>query len=636
MRSVNIPPYALTILQWLFLALLATLAYLPGLDGSFTFDDISNIVFNPKIHATDLFSTLDALHSPFSSNRPLAMLSFALNHWRGGLDSSGYHLVNLLLHIANAVLLLRLSELLLNSVPSDGANVLYQKRQVAFWGTVLWMLNPVQVHAVTYVVQRMTVLATSFYLLALIAYVSHRQGRLTLRATVVAIALCFFLGMASKEIVATLPFALLLVEIIFFDGLSRQIVIWLGGSALAIFAVLAWLYLPNQWAGLFITLPDRNFSPWERVLTEARVLWYYLSLLSFPLPGRLLVSYENYPLSHSLLNPPTTLLAIVGLMGLGVGTWQLRRRTPFLAFSLLFFLLASSLEASFVNIEIAFLHRIYLPSLFLTIGLLAAVPLRFATRIMPLLLLLTVALAIGTQQRNESWVTEAGLWQGDLRNGDKTTRTILNLAIGLGDIGRAAEAIPLLEQTLSQTNDPGSRLRTLLLLGRSNYYTGHCDRALPFLERLHQEFGSWTEARFFEGICLLEEGRNDEASTIANEQITDRLGHYYGIVLQAQLAQRAGDHVQARTLLTEALVTLPQKQLSIRTLLRLHLANLELSEKQPQAAYQLYLQIIEDTPDNYFAWTQIYHMQMAANDREHAAKIRIFLESRGIKIEKER
>src|SRR5438045_3911055 len=86
--------YALTVL--FFLSLLTILIYSNTLSASFQYDDISNIVQNPGIRN---FSSL-----PLSGSRYVGFLSFALNYHFGGLNVSGYHLVNLLIHISNGFL----------------------------------------------------------------------------------------------------------------------------------------------------------------------------------------------------------------------------------------------------------------------------------------------------------------------------------------------------------------------------------------------------------------------------------------------------------------------------------------------------------------------------------------------------
>ncbi|CAK0776153.1 protein O-mannosyl-transferase [Gammaproteobacteria bacterium] len=626
----SLPSYGLTGVQVGVLALFAFLAYLPSLDGSFVFDDLGNIVINSEIHATNLSTALGALWSTSYPTRPLVMFSFALNHWAGGLDSFGYHLVNLLLHIINAVLLLWLIRWLTETLPISDTGALRQREQLAFWGAALWALNPVQVHAVTYVVQRMTVLATVFYLLAMMVHIQYRRGRLSWRVAVPLILLCFLLGLASKEIVVTLPFALLLIEVVFLGSLSRRTMAWLSAGALVMLLMLGWFYLASHWPDPFTTFPNRDFSPWERVLTETRVLWYYLSAFFLPLPERLSLSHEQYPLSHSPWDPPVTLLAMLGWIGLTMLAWRLRRTRPFFAFAVFFYLLASSPEASFVNLELAFIHRLYLPSLFLAAGFLTLLPPSLVVRGM-LPLILIILLTIATQQRNEVWVTEARVWQSDRNHGDKTLRNTLNLSIGLQNLEQTEEAIPLLDQILPQATGL-DRLRVLLQLGSAHYYRHRCDQALPSLETLHHEFGAWNEARFLQGLCLSQLGREEEAHIIADELAHSPMGQEQGVVLKAQLARRQGDLTQAHHLLTKALEAVTARDGATRTLLQLHLANLELAEQRPQAAYQRYLQVITDTPDNYFAWNQIYRMQMAANDLENAKKIRRFLESRGVRV----
>jgi hypothetical protein len=306
------------LLALLLLGAFATAAYLPIFGVPFLFDDLPNIVHNPAVHATGLADLGRVFDSPVSASRPTALLTFALNHLAGGLDPTGYHAVNLTLHVANGALLYAL--LLLAPAGSDA-------RRLAFLGALLWLLHPVQTQVVTYVVQRMTALATLFYLLGMIVFVLQRRGRLGTLSAVLAWIVAFVLGMASKEIVATLPFACLLLEASFFARRDHgRTLVRLAALSALLALLLGLLYLPGlpEWQARY---PNRAFSPGERLLTEPRVLWHYLSLFAWPHPSRLHLDYE-VALSRDWWNPATTLPALVGLLLLGVLGWRLRHRWP--------------------------------------------------------------------------------------------------------------------------------------------------------------------------------------------------------------------------------------------------------------------------------------------------------------------
>ncbi|MCK5543611.1 MAG: hypothetical protein KAI35_00240, partial [Desulfobulbaceae bacterium] len=136
------------------LALFIVIAYYPSLDVPFMFDDYPNIIANPAVHPETLSDLIDVFDSKVSSDRPLALLSFALNYWLHGLDEFGYHLVNILIHLLNAFLLYTIFvkfPLPYNDADQDrNKQDNYYRYNLAFYAAALWAVNPVHTQAVTY------------------------------------------------------------------------------------------------------------------------------------------------------------------------------------------------------------------------------------------------------------------------------------------------------------------------------------------------------------------------------------------------------------------------------------------------------------------------------------------------------
>ena len=166
--------------SWYFWVLAAaliitTLVYRPGLQGGFLFDDYPNIVDNKGVQPADtsLPSLVTAaLSSPSSEiKRPLASLSFAANYLVTGIDPYGMKLTNLVIHLLNGLLVFLLASALLRSVPAD------QNPHAGIIAALIasaWMLLPINLTGVLYVVQRMESLANLFVLLGLLGYVTAR------------------------------------------------------------------------------------------------------------------------------------------------------------------------------------------------------------------------------------------------------------------------------------------------------------------------------------------------------------------------------------------------------------------------------------------------------------------------------
>ncbi|HEY5789554.1 MAG TPA: tetratricopeptide repeat protein, partial [Gammaproteobacteria bacterium] len=622
LRSSAVRP-APVLLELLLLLAFAGAAYLPAFAVPFQFDDLPNIVHNPAVHAEQPADLLRVLDSPVSASRPTALLSFALNHLAGGLEPFGYHAVNLALHAANGLLLYALLWLL---APAGEPLA----RRLAFFAALLWLLHPVQTQAVTYVVQRMTALATLFYLLGLLVFVLQQRGRLATLPAALLWCAALLLGLGSKEIVATLPLACLLLAACGLPaGRARAVPGRLVAGALLLCAGLALLYLPGlpEWQARY---PNRDFSPLERLLTEPRVLWHYLSLLAWPPPERLLLDLAVTP-SRGLLQPATTLPALLGVALLAAGGWWLRRRRPLTAFALLFFLLASALEASFVNLELAFVHRLYLPSLFLAAGLLALLPRGGWARANLPLLALAAALACATVLRNHEWRDAGRFWALELERGASPFRALMNHGAALIEFGRAPEAARLLQQSLPLVDGEERALLEFQLASAYFAYAAYAP-ARSRLEALRDEVGDQPQLLFLLGLTLLKQGALAEA-----EAVTARLAGLPGAAPQAWLLAAlghaaGGDPELAVAGLEQLRSARPPLDPALAEMVTMQLADVLLTAGRPEQARQVYREAASRRPDNHFAWRQLYRLARDAGDAAEASVIRARLEQLGVAL----
>ena len=207
-----------------FLALVVILLYVETLTGPFIFDDKPNILENSHIRLTKLTVT-DLARAAFKSpipRRPLANISFALNYYFHGYNPVAYHLVNILIHILNGIVLFLLAKTTLRTPSLRSDYETY--RWIPFFTALLWLVHPLQTQSVAYIVQRMNSLATLFYLLSILLYAKSRLESKD-RPRKLLLAGCILSGLfalASKEISATLPFFLLLYEWYFVQDLSRR------------------------------------------------------------------------------------------------------------------------------------------------------------------------------------------------------------------------------------------------------------------------------------------------------------------------------------------------------------------------------------------------------------------------------
>lgn len=353
----------------LSLGLLAFALFLSGAGGFFVFDSRPHLAGNTYLPAAwhdphslvlGIFSFSDSLFQ-----RPLSMFSFALETALiGEVSPAQLKLTNILIHLGNGLLVYAVVMGVgrqLNPVPAA------QGGWLALMATAIWVLNPLHVSSVLYAVQRMTLLSATFTLLGMWAYLHWRPrlGEPGAAATlVVALALCTLLATLAKESgLLLLPIVLLLEWLRPFRNRTDR---RLGHGALALLVagtiagLLAPLLAPEFFARWY---QGREFDVWERLLTQARVLWHYVLWFGLPLPSWLGMYHDDIALSRGLLSPWTTLAALAGWLAvLGVAL-ALNRRAPAVAFALLLFPLGHSMESTLVPLEMVFEHRNYLPSI---------------------------------------------------------------------------------------------------------------------------------------------------------------------------------------------------------------------------------------------------------------------------------
>lgn len=461
------------------LVIVTCLAYANSLDGEFIFDD--SIFYNSpyvRLDTLSLEKLADVVTKMKPENRPVANLTLALNYFVHGFVVRGYHLVNLAIHLAAGLVLYLFVKTTL-SLPALRSRYGAAAGGLAFAAALLWMVHPLQTQAVSYVVQRMTSLAALLYIGSLLLYAWGRTAAgFNRRFLCLAGALLTgLLALGSKEIAVTLPVFILLYEWFFFRDLRLD---WLAGNkryaAAAALAVLliALYYLGREPLDRITAGYDlRPFTMGERVLTEFRVLVFYVSLLLLPHPGRLSLEHD-FPVSTSLLEPWTTLpaiLAVAAAFALAVFT---ARRNRLAAFCILWFLGNHLVEGSVFPLELVFEHRNYLPSMMLILLAVTAAHRAVASPALRIgALCLTAALfSFWTWQRNFVWQDRITFWSDCMRKAPKAARPHNNLAVALRKKGLLDEAIFHYRETIRL--DPGfveayyNLGNTMMLAGRKN------------------------------------------------------------------------------------------------------------------------------------------------------------------------
>ncbi|MBB4129108.1 hypothetical protein GGR77_004448 [Xanthomonas translucens] len=349
------------------MTMLVLAAYWPGLTGPFLFDDYPNIVDNTKIHlaALDFESLKNSAmgYEPGSVGRPLATLSFALNWYFSGENPWGYKLTGLAIHVVNAWLVFGL--LLTMTRRATAPSV---RRGVGYCLVValLWAVHPLQVSTVLYVVQRMESLSLTFVLLALIVYLHGRQkqveggsgwGWLCFSG---ALALVGLLSKESAVLFGAYAFSLEISLFRFAANRQRDsrllIALYTVAGLVASAIFFGWLLPRALQPGAF---QGRDFTLYERLLTQGRVLVLYLQQIVLPLPKSLLFYYDSYPKSVDLFSPSTTVFSWIFIGALLCVGWLARRAMPLLSLGILWFFAGHLLTSNAIDLELVFEHRNY-------------------------------------------------------------------------------------------------------------------------------------------------------------------------------------------------------------------------------------------------------------------------------------
>ncbi|MDB5978066.1 MAG: hypothetical protein JWR07_4826 [Nevskia sp.] len=350
--------------------------YLPGLSGTFLFDDFNNLDKLGAYGGVHDFSSLVFYLSSGSADptgRPLSLLSFLIDARNWPADPEPFKRSNVLLHLLNGLLLdLALLKL--------GLRVKLQRihaERAALLGAALWTLHPLLVSTTLYVVQREAMLPTCLVLIGILLWLSGRERffegrRFGLLHLVLAAWVCTAAALLCKANGILLPLLLLVTEWTLLDSEGepggyaaqatrfRMLRRWLLVLPSGLLAIWLLARLPNIFSG------ETYSRPWtigQRLITEPRVLCDYLNLLWIPRASGASLFHDGYRASTDLLHPWTTLPALGVIAFLAAFGLRSRRKHSVLCFAILFYLAGQLLESTVIPLELYFEHRNYLPTL---------------------------------------------------------------------------------------------------------------------------------------------------------------------------------------------------------------------------------------------------------------------------------
>lgn len=475
------------------LALLASLVftallYRPGLSGDYLFDDFPNIVDNADVHVASLHWRdweRAALASPSHDlPRPLAMLSFAASYRLAGLDPWAMKAVNLGIHLLNGALLWLVLRGLLRLWNARRPQPLADEALawIASGVAAAWLVCPINLSPVLYVVQRMESLAQTFVLCGLALYLEGRRRMLRdgsgIAVAAAGLLLGAGLGALCKESAVLLPLYAVLVEwaLLRFDSaapggrraLWTMYVALLFVPAAIVLAVLLQRFLP---AAAFSARP---FTLAQRLLTECRVLVDYVRWTLLPTPRSLGFYHDDIAVSQGWLLPPATLVCAVLIAAALAAAVLLRRRMPLLALGIAWYFAAHLLTATIVPLELVFEHRNYFASIGLLLAaasLLMEIPPRLVLLRWSLPLLAIAAYGAETGMRAREWSDPIRFAESEAAEHPQSPRAVYELgrtlAIASGyrtDSGLIRPAMQAFERAARLPNSGAAASAGLILM----------------------------------------------------------------------------------------------------------------------------------------------------------------------------
>jgi len=602
--------------------------YSETLHYPFHFDDETHIVHNPNIKITEFsLDQIVKVVTGISKQRPIAMISFGLNYFFGGFNTFGYHIINIIIHLINGMFLYLFTRNTLNFITPKNATYLFCDESrfnlISFFSVLIWLSHPLHTSSVTLIVQRMNSMAAMFFLLSILLYIKarkiminqpkHKAAKLYLWGTL----LSGLFALGCKEISITLPFFIFLYEYYFFQDLNPE---WLKKYVLKIltlfvlFFLIFMLYLDYNPLKLIIDeYKLRDFTMSQRVLTEMRVIIFYLGLIFYPTPSRLNLDYD-FQLSLSFINPFTTILSLASVIFLLLTALSMAKKEKLLSFAILWFLGNLAIESSIIPLEIIYEHRTYIPSL-----LLPAIFVAFSYRFLKLrkfttslLVILSAFLCFWCIDKNNLFNDPVTLWRDIVNKSPAKYRPHTNLGRSLAETDKTKEAI--IEYSKALKINPDSAV-THYDIGVLYYDTGKIYKAITHYKQSIEINPNFAEAHNNLGVCYIdlksfEKGMHHYlAATILDPDHPDARGNFN----KANEGLKDIDRKIAKTILE-----LKNKPKDLYLLKRL--ASLYYVKGEFGKALENYMNIFSVTPDDSSICYNIACLYALKNNKKESVK----------------
>src|SRR3989339_347220 len=501
------------------LIFLGLVIYSNTLRSEFQLDDIEFIVNNEHIRS---FDEIAAYSRTIAPTRFISFLSFALNYHFGKLNVLGYHVFNLGIHLISALLVWWLVVLVYSTPWLKTMKANDDGQYIGFFAALLFVSHPVQTQAVTYITQRFASMAAMFYLASVCFYLKSRlsvsRNKFDVRYAVAALVAAIF-GLFTKEIVITLPLAILLIERLLLASKREQ-----GNSpGISIFKLLLFCFIFIGFISPFLfSFNISNIFLGQKMsgshdgdiitlgkylITQLKVWAIYLRLVFFPINQN--IDYD-LALSSNVFEP-AVMFSYFMLMTVMFFAYRIRRVYPVFAFAVFWIIITLSCEL-IPRSHVIFEHKLYLPSvgIFIAIAFWLSRSIKDREKLMAVTTVIVAVLSVTTYARNNVWRTEISLWEDACSKSPNKYRPNLNLGkayLANNELNKALmyieKAIEIVPSSYAYTN------RGIIFSKRQKF-----DEALKDFQMALDIDGSFPQAYityFHRGNIFMATGKYDEA-----------------------------------------------------------------------------------------------------------------------------
>jgi len=480
----------------------------------------------PRFFTPFYWNGLDPYSSIQVQYRPVRTTTFAIDYYLWKLNPTGYHLSNLLMHMANVVLIYYLLSVVSGFSKRDEQETAARSRLLMglpFLTAVLFATHPIHTESVTYIKNRSELLAFMFFLVSFLLFVRDRATMRWIPRLLLLLGslLSFALAVLSKETALTLP-AVLVLYAVCFQGKAERVRSFIRVVPYCLTSLLYLWFITAMLNNSSLSADAFSLSTGSHLLTIVKTVGSYLAFLAFPFN----LNAERVffiPKSISEFAVVLSLVSLVAISLVAVKAWR-RSRVAFFAIFYVLLTLVPAANIVYLGSRPLAEQRLYIPSFGLCLlvawgihhlchrGIKNIRPKTTVTAAWLLVGLIVIGYSVITVRRNLDWRDPVTFFSRTIRSSPGSARMYNCLGVALAEQGRREEAMGYYETALRI--DP-AYAHVHNNLGVEFSEMGRFDEAVKHFKRAVDIDPELSSAHSNLGIALLE-----------IESVEDSISHY--------------------------------------------------------------------------------------------------------------